>query len=270
MQGVAGYVIRRLLLAPLILLFISVVTFSLGRWAPGDYIDIQAGPRATPETVERIKEARGLNDPVYDQYFRYLGNFVQGDLGTSVIYRGVDVEDVIFPRIWVTMQYNIVVLILTFSIGIPVGIWAALRRGTWMDPLSIGTFLLFASIPVVVSIPLLQWFFAVKLGWLPTGGWNVREFMGIEIGIFSREAVLPILILTLPGVAGLISAGPALRWEWKDYYLWFLLTPTRIDSFIWLGWETRLKEKPCRQRDFSGRKEWNAWLNTESAASRTR
>jgi ABC-type dipeptide/oligopeptide/nickel transport system permease component len=202
-QGVAGYVIRRLLLAPLILLFISVVTFSLGRWAPGDYVDIQAGPRATPETVERIKEARGLNDPVYDQYFRYLRNFVQGDLGTSVIYRGVDVEDVIFPRIWVTLQYNIVVLILTFSIGIPVGIWAAIKRGTWMDPLSIGTFLLFASIPVVVSIPLLQWLFAVKLSWLPTGGWNVHEFMGIEIGIFSREAVLPILILTLPGVAGL-------------------------------------------------------------------
>ncbi|MFQ5471716.1 MAG: ABC transporter permease [Dehalococcoidia bacterium] len=203
MQGIAGYVIRRLLLAPLILLFISVVTFSLGRWAPGDYIDIQAGPRATPETLERIKEARGLNDPVYDQYFRYLGNFVQGDLGTSVIYRGVDVEDVIFPRIWVTLQYNIVVLILTFSIGIPVGIWAALKRGTWMDPLSIGTFLFFASIPVVVSIPLLQWLFAVKLDWLPTGGWNVHEFLGIEIGIFSREAVLPILILTLPGVAGL-------------------------------------------------------------------
>lgn len=203
MQGLAGYVIRRLLLAPLILLFISVVTFSLGRLAPADYVDIQAGPRASPETVERIKEARGLNDPIPQQYVRWLGDFVTGDLGTSVIYRGVDVEDVIFPRIWVSLQYNIVVLLLTFSIGIPVGVWAALRRGTWMDPLSIGTFLVFASIPVVVSIPLLQWLFAVKLGWLPTGGWNVHEFWGVEIGLFSREAILPILILTLPGVAGL-------------------------------------------------------------------
>jgi peptide/nickel transport system permease protein len=203
MQGLAGYVIRRLLLAPLILFFISVVTFSLGRLTPADYVDIQAGPRASPETIERIKEARGLNDPIPQQYVRWLGDFVTGDLGTSVIYRGVDVEDVIFPRIWVTLQYNIVVLILTFSIGIPVGVWAALRRGTWMDPLSIGTFLLFASIPVVVSIPLMQWLFAVKLGWLPTGGWNVHEFWGIEIGLFSREAILPILILTLPGVAGI-------------------------------------------------------------------
>lgn len=203
MQGLAGYVIRRLLLAPLILFFISIVTFSLGRLAPADYVDIQAGPRASPETIERIKEARGLNDPIPEQYVRWLKDFVTGDLGTSVIYRGVDVEDVIFPRIWVSLQYNVVVLILTFSIGIPVGVWAALRRGTFMDPLSIGTFLLFASIPVVVSIPLMQWLFAVKLAWLPTGGWNVHEFWGIEIGLFSREAILPILILTLPGVAGI-------------------------------------------------------------------
>lgn len=203
MQGLAGYVIRRLLLAPVILLFISIVTFSLGRFAPSDYVEIQAGPRANPETIERIKEARGLNDPIPQQYVRWLGDFVTGDLGTSTIYRGVDVEDVIFPRIWVSLQYNIVVLVLTFSIGIPLGTWAALNRGTWKDPFSIGTFLFLASVPVVVSIPLMQWLFAVELGWLPTGGWNVHEFWGIEIGLFSREAILPILILTLPGVAGI-------------------------------------------------------------------
>lgn len=203
MQGLAGYVIRRLALAPLILFFISVVTFSLGRWAPGDYVEIQAGQGASPETIERIKDARGLNDPVPEQYLRYMGNFLQGDLGQSIRYRGVDVEDVIFPRIWVTLQYNIVVLILTFAIGIPVGTWAALRRGTWADPVSIGTFLFFASVPVVVSIPLMQWLFAVELAWLPTGGWNVHEIAGVEIGLLSREAVLPIVILTLPGVAGI-------------------------------------------------------------------
>ena len=211
MQGIAGYVIRRLLLAPLILLFISVVTFSLGRWAPGDYVDIQAGPRATEEIKERIRDERGLNDPVYEQYITYMGNVFQGDLGQSTIYRGQDVEDVIFPRIWVTLQYNIVVLILTFALGISLGTWAALKRGTWLDPASIGTFLFFASIPVVVSIPVLQWFFAVKLsswswwplGGLPSGGWNVHEFWGIELGIFSREAILPIIILTIPGIAGI-------------------------------------------------------------------
>jgi ABC-type dipeptide/oligopeptide/nickel transport system permease component len=202
-SGLAVYVVRRLLILPVILFLVSFATFTLGRYAPGDYVQIQAGPRASPEAIERIREERGLNDPVYQQYARYLGNILRGDFGRSVIYRGVDVEDVIFPRLWVTVQYNLVVLILTFAIGIPLGTWAATKRGTFLDPLSIGTFLMFASVPVVVSIPVLQWLFAVKLGWLPTGGWEVREFFGIEIGILSKQVILPVIILTLPGVAGI-------------------------------------------------------------------
>ena len=202
MQGLASYILRRLLLAPLILLAVSIVTFALGRFAPGDYVEIQAGSRARPETIERIREDRGLNDPVYEQYIRYIGNFAQGDLGKSVIYRGVDVQDVIFPRLWVTVQYNAIVLILTFAIGIPVGTWAALKRGTWLDPLAIGAFLVLASVPVVVSIPLLQWLLAMKLGWLPTSGWTEHDIAGIKLGIFSDQIILPVLILTLPSVAG--------------------------------------------------------------------
>ena len=203
MQGLASYVLRRLLLVPLILLIVSIVTFALGRYAPSDYVEIQAGPRAKPETIERIREDRGLNDPIYEQYTRYITNFVQGDLGESVRYRGVDVEDVILPRLWVTLQYNAIVLVLTFAIGIPVGTWAALKRGTWMDPFSIGTLVLFASVPVLVSVPLFQWLFAVKLGWLPTGGWHERNILGVEIGILSKQAILPIGALTLVGVAGI-------------------------------------------------------------------
>ena len=203
MQGLASYVLRRLLLVPLILFIVSVVTFALGRYAPSDYVEIQAGPSARPETIERIREERGLNDPIHEQYVTYISNFLRGDFGTSVRYRGVDVEDVIFPRLWITLQYNIAVLLLTFVIGIPVGTWAALRRGTWMDPLSIGTFVLFASVPVLVSVPLLQWLFAVQLGWLPTGGWESREILGVEIGLLSAEAILPVMALTLIGVAGL-------------------------------------------------------------------
>ena len=202
MQGVAGYVIRRLALVPVILLIVSMVTFALGRLAPSDYAEIYAGGRSRPELIERIREQRGLNDPIPQQYVRWLGDFVTGDFGESVIYRGANVEDVIFPRLWVTVQYNAVVLVLTFLIGIPVGTWAALKRGTWLDPLAIGGFLFFASIPVVVSIPLLQWLLAVKLDLLPTAGWEVREFGGIKIGVLSEQAIMPILIMTLPGVAG--------------------------------------------------------------------
>lgn len=214
MKGLAGYVARRLLLVPLILFAVSVVTFSLGRFAPGDYVDIQAGDRAKPETIERIKEERGLNDPIYQQYGRYVWNFVQGDFGTSIKYRGVDVEEVIFPRLWVTVQYNLIASFLVFAIGLPVGTWAALKRGTWLDPLAIGTFLFMASVPVVVSIPVLQWLLAVKLDLLPSGGWETTDLFGGalewdavntnfgEVGIFNKQIVLPVLILTIPGIAG--------------------------------------------------------------------
>lgn len=203
MQGLASYVLRRLLWAPLILFVVSAATFALGRYAPVDYVRIQAGARAQPETIERIRDERGLNDPFYEQYGRYIWNFLQGDFGQSVRYRGVDVQDVILPRLWVTVQYNALVLLLTFAIGIPIGTWAALKRGTWLDPFAIGVFLLFASVPVLVTIPILQWLLAVKLGWLPSGGWDVHEFFGVEIGVLSKRIVLPLLVMTLPGVAGL-------------------------------------------------------------------
>ena len=201
--GLATYIIRRLLLLPVILLIVSFATFALGRFAPVDYVEIQAGPRAQPETIERIREERGLNDPVPVQYVRYLGNVLTGDLGVSTRYQGFPVADVIFPRMWISLQYNVVVLVLTFAIGLPLGTWAALRRGTWQDPLSIGVFLFFASVPVLISVPLLQWLFAVKLGVLPSGGWSEAEYLGVELGIFSKHIVLPVLALTLPGVAGI-------------------------------------------------------------------
>ena len=203
MPGLTGYIVRRLLLVPVVLFVVSVVVFALGRLTPGDYVEIQAGSRARPETIERIKEERGLNDPVYEQYARYMGDFLTGDLGKSVIYRGADVQEVIFPRLWITLQYNAVVLLLTFAIGIPVGTWAALKRGTWLDPLAIGTFLVFASVPVLVTVPLLQWLFAVKFGLLPSGGWEAHNYLGVKLGIFSRQIILPVIVLTLPGVAGI-------------------------------------------------------------------
>jgi peptide/nickel transport system permease protein len=202
-QGLAGYIVRRLLLAPVTLLFVSFVTFALGRFAPSDYVEVLAGPQARPETIERIREARGLNDPVYEQYVRYMGNFLQGDFGDSVRYRGREVEDVILPRLWVTIQYNFLVLILTFAIGIPVGTWAALKRGTWWDPLSIGTFLLFASVPVIISIPIFQWLLGSKLELLPVRGWQEHNVLGVEVGIFSKQIILPVMVLTLVGLAGL-------------------------------------------------------------------
>jgi ABC-type dipeptide/oligopeptide/nickel transport system permease component len=201
-QGLAAYILRRLLWVPVILVLVSMVTFALGRYAPSDYVRLQAGPRANPETIERIREERGLNDPVYEQYTRWLGNAVQGDFGESTRYRGVAISDILFDRIWVTVQYNIVILTLVFMLGIPVGTFCAVKRGTWIDPATMAVFLVMASVPVVVAIPIIQWIFTVKLGILPTSGWQTRNILGVETGLFSTEAIMPITLLTLIGVAG--------------------------------------------------------------------
>ena len=201
MQGLGSYIIQRLLWAPVILIVVSLATFALGRFGPVDPLRL-AEKYPDPERRERIADELGYNDNFFVQYWRYMENFVQGDMGTSLTYRGLPVKDVIFPRLWVTFQYNLVALVLIFAIGLPAGIWAALRHGTWMDPLTMSVFLLFASIPVLVIIPIFLWLFVLWLGWLPSGGWEVREIYGVEIGLLNERAILPLMVLVLPGVAG--------------------------------------------------------------------
>ena len=133
-----------------------------------------------------------------------MGGVFQGDFGESSLYQGRSIKDVIFPRLWVTFQYNIMAFILVFAIGLPVGIWAARRQGTWQDPFTMSIFLFFAAIPVLIMVPVLRYILASELGWLPSGGWKVREYFGwLELGIFSKEIIIPTIVLTLPGVAGL-------------------------------------------------------------------
>src|SRR3989304_1462310 len=202
MEGLASYIVRRLLWAPVILLAVSLATFALGRFGPGDPIQILQGQYRDPEQGERIAEEPGYHDSFFTQYWRYMKGAVRGDFGEGLSPRGFPVKEVLFPRLWVTFQYNLLALIIIFAVGIPAGIWAALRQGTWMDPVTHGVMLFFTSVPVLVTIPVLQWLFALKLDLLPSGGWEVREFYGVEIGVLSQRIILPLLVLTLPGFAG--------------------------------------------------------------------
>ncbi len=202
MQGILPYIVRRLLWAPFVLVAVSLATFALGRFGPGDPIATLQGQYHDPVVVERIREQRGLDDPFFVQYGRYMWDALHGELGTSTTYLGVAVEDVIFKKMWVTVQYNLLALVIIFAIGLPAGIWAALRQGSWQDPFIIGFFLLFSSLPVLVTIPILSYIFAIKLGWLPSSGWVERDILGLKLGIFDKRIIMPVLVLSLPGVAG--------------------------------------------------------------------
>jgi ABC-type dipeptide/oligopeptide/nickel transport system permease component len=202
MEGLAGYVLRRLLFLPITLLIVSFAAFYITRWGPGDPITVAAGAGLRdPDAIARVQEKYGLDKPIYQQYGIWLkGVVLHGDLGPSYRYRDRTIVELIRPKIWVSMRLGLYAFIITFAVGIPVGIFAALKQGTAWDPLAIGTFLLFQSIPVLVMVPMLVLLFAAKLHWLPSGGFN---------GLFSLSMVIPTVALSLPGIAGVARLARA-------------------------------------------------------------
>jgi len=191
--GVLGYTIRRLLWAVPVLFSISVIVFVILRLAPNDPVDTILGRNAYQEDVaNRLREKYGYDDPLPVQYWKYMSNLFRGDLGLSVQHQDFTASEIIWPKIWTSTQINFFALVLTFGIGIPVGIYAALARGTFVDPLVISWWLLLDAIPTFVMAPIAIYVFATELG-LVGLTWE---------GVYSPNIILPVLIIALPGVAG--------------------------------------------------------------------
>ena len=95
-----SYIAKRLLWLPIILLIVSFITFALGRFGPGDPVEVLMGQYADEKVVERIREQRGFNDPIFIQYGRYLSNVVRGDFGESFKYRGRTVSELLKKKMW--------------------------------------------------------------------------------------------------------------------------------------------------------------------------
>jgi ABC-type dipeptide/oligopeptide/nickel transport system permease component len=204
-----AYLIQRLLWAPVIVFAATFFIFMLTRFGPGDPVEVAAGQHASPETIERIKTERGLDEPFYQQYATYMKKLItEGDFGTSyTIYRGVPVTEIIWPRMMVSLQLGLVSLVIAFSIGIAIGLLSALKQGTWIDPASIGSFLFFQSIPTLVTVPFLVLILATRLHLLPARGWDgpqvdIGPGDGFALGIFTTYIIIPAIALSLPGIAG--------------------------------------------------------------------
>jgi ABC-type dipeptide/oligopeptide/nickel transport system permease component len=188
----AGYILRRLMWLPVILFTVSFVTFVLGRYGPGDPVQVLMGQHSNPETVERIREQRGLNDNIFVQYGRYIKNVSRGDFGESFKYRGRTVAELLKAKMWISAQLNIAAMILSVGLGVPIGMFAALRQGTLWDTAAVMMTLSWQAVPVFLTAPVLLWVFAWKLDILPTHGWD---------GFFSTSIILPALAMGIPGVA---------------------------------------------------------------------
>ena len=186
------YIARRLMWTPVLLLIVSFITFALGQFGPGDPVQILMGQYSDPEVVERIRKQKGLDDHIAIQYTRYIGNVLQGDFGESFQYRGRQVSELLGKRLWVSAQLNLAGLIISVSLGIIIGLFAALKQGTWWDSAAVSFTLIGQSLHIFLTAPVLLIIFALKLDILPTHGWE---------GFFSLNTILPAVVLGIPGIA---------------------------------------------------------------------
>ena len=188
----AAYMARRLMWVPFLLLIVTFITFALGRFGPGDPVQVLMGQYSNPEAVQRIRQQRGLDDNVFAQYSRYVRDIFRGDFGESFKYRGRTVAELIQKRIRVSVQLGLAALIISLGLGIPLGLFAALKQGTWLDTAVVTLALLGQSLPVFLTAPSLLLIFALWLKVLPTHGWG---------GIFDTRIILPAIVIGVPGVA---------------------------------------------------------------------
>jgi peptide/nickel transport system permease protein len=163
------FVVRRLLLLVPILIGLSILVFLWIRALPGSPATALLGERATAEAIAAINEQYGLNDPIHEQYFRYVGQIGQGNFGTSQTSRR-PVFDEFTQRFPATIELAAAAMFFSILIGIPLGFLAAKRYGGVLDQFSLVASLLGISIPIFVLAIILKYIFAVKLGLLPTVG----------------------------------------------------------------------------------------------------
>lgn len=163
------FILRRLAQAIPVVLFISIITFGMIYYLPADPARLYAGPSATVETVDRIREELGLNAPLWQQYTGYLWRLAHGDLGFS--YRKqIPVRELIASRMPYTMALIIAGIFVELVVGLPIGIVSALKQGRWPDRAGMLFALVFVSIPSFwLGLMLLYWF-GYKIPIFPLGG----------------------------------------------------------------------------------------------------
>jgi peptide/nickel transport system permease protein len=166
-----AYAARRLAAAALILLGVSFVTFLLIYILPADPARQIAGRAATADTVANIRAQLGLDQPFLVQYGRYLGGLVQGDLGRSYLQRS-EVSELIWSRLPASLTLMAAAILAELLLGLSMGIFAALRRGTPTDSALMVTSFVCVSAPQFVVGILLLYVFAVRLDWFPIGGYG--------------------------------------------------------------------------------------------------
>jgi peptide/nickel transport system permease protein len=203
----SAYLIKRFLVAIPVLFITAFLVFGALHLSPGDPVDMIVGPIAPEEVRDRVRNELGLDKPLPVQFFLYMGHVVQGDLGQSILSKR-PVADLIKQKLPITAQLGLAAFVLAYTLALPLGIVAALRRNTFVDYASMIFALIGVSMPGFWLGLLLIYAFAVHLKLFPPTGYGGIEYL-----------VLPALALGLPRVGRIarITRSSLLEVVGQDY-----------------------------------------------------
>jgi peptide/nickel transport system permease protein len=187
------YVVRRVAALAVTLLFVSLLVFVVVRVLPGDPALIILGLEASPDSVARVRQALGLDQPIPVQYARWVGQALRGDLGRSIQY-DLPVGTLILSRLAVTLPLTLLAAGFMVAAAIPLGVFAATRHRRWGDYVTMTLSQLGVAVPGFWAGLLLILLFSVRLGWVQSGGfdgWGGGVWQGV------RSLLLPAIALGL-------------------------------------------------------------------------
>jgi peptide/nickel transport system permease protein len=202
-----AFILKRLLHMIPLLVGVSLLTFLLMALAPGDYYtSLAQNPQISPETIARLRNQFHLDKPWYVQYFFWLKNMAHGDFGYSMAYK-IPATSLILARLWNTFLLAFFALIIAWGIAIPLGIWAAVKKDTWVDRGCSLVAFVGLSVPDILLSLLALWF-AASTGWFPVGGAESAVYDLLtplqQLGDRTYHLILPALVLAASDVAGIM------------------------------------------------------------------
>lgn len=188
-----GYCLKRTLAAVPVMVIVALFVFLLLRLSPGDPAAIITGDMATPEQLARIREALGLNESMHIQFFRWSGELLQGNFGTSLM-SGMPVTTLMAQRLEPTVSLAVFSMLLSVLVAVPMGVLAAWKHGSLIDRSIMSLSVVGFSVPVFVIGYLLIKLLAIDLGWLPVQGF--RRLSEEGPWAFLKHALLPAMMLS--------------------------------------------------------------------------
>ena len=195
-----AFVLRRLAQAVIVMVVVAFIAFLLFQYV-GDPVVFLLGQDAKPEQIRQLRADLGLDRPFFVQFWHFLLNAAQGEFGLS-LRQGAKVSRLIVERLPATLELSIVAALLALLIGLPMGVYAALRRGTFMSQALMALSLLGVSLPTFLIGILLILVFSVWLGWLPSfGRGDTVNVWGWSTGLLTRDGwvhlILPAITLAI-------------------------------------------------------------------------